>query len=837
MSNDLTLQLEINAKEEVSKTLTQVTSATKSELTKVTKTSEDTNKKIKNSYEDTGRAIKAVSNSARNELQEVKNTTKKLDDEFKKLNTSVEKVGDKFQSFGKKAMVAGTALTAFGLVNVKTAADFEQGMNNVSTLIDTNVESLDDMKKQVLQIGKSSPKAISDLTDGLYSIRSAGISAADQFKVLKGSEMLSVAGLSSTAEAVDIATSAINAFNIKAEDQNKMYDTLFKVVKFGKTNISDFAQGFGSVAGVVSSAGIELDEYSAAVAAMTTTGLKATNAHTQMSAAISSLTRSSKEQTAIFNQLGAKSFKDLVKKSGGMVNAFKKINDAVKGDEAKMVALMGSVNGYKAVMGLTNTVNGKFVETLNDMRFGSDALSEAYQKQTAGFNNQLAILRNSLQKISIDMGNSLMPVFTKIVDGVKAFSDVLDKVPQGVKSVTAIGVTSIGALIFSVGALSFATGTLMKAVNGISKGYSYLFDFVAGKKGMLFDFIGQTAKLPKTGRLLSAAFSPSGLGLKSFAKGELFGSFASDMQFLGIRRFKAFKLGITDAKDGISAFFKAIPSNSVSTLNGIKNFFVSMPANVSAGFTSALTAIQSFSMQGFITSMKAGLRSFLLFSTGVLTNPVGLAITGIAVAAILIIKYWKPISAFFKGVFNGIKDGLAPLQPTFTAIGQAIKPVVDWVKKLFTPINIEGKKAESWGYKFGQGIAWAITKVVEACKWVKNLITLGGRLGGNKNPKITEVSKPDGSHADGLTRVPYDGYIAEVHKNESILTAKEADNWRNYKANGGSNMTINYSPVITLANASPESRSELMKELEKHKKELAEMLDRYYRQRQRGAYA
>lgn len=42
----------------------------------------------------------------------------------------------------------------------------------------------------------------------------------------------------------------------------------------------------------------------------------------------------------------------------------------------------------------------------------------------------------------------------------------------------------------------------------------------------------------------------------------------------------------------------------------------------------------------------------------------------------------------------------------------------------------------------------------------------------------------DGSHANGLDRVPYDGYRAILHKNESVLTAREADLWRS----GGNGM-------------------------------------------------
>lgn len=833
--SDLRLKLEINAKNNVSKALTEVSSAAKSELTKVSKSSE----KVNQSFKRTNETIKKVSDSSKDELTKITNETKKLGDEFKKLNSSLFKVGDKFQSLGKKAMLTGGAMKGIGIANVKMAADFEQGMNNVSTLIDTNVESLDDMKKQVLQIGKSSPKAISDLTDGLYSLRSAGISASDQFKVLKGSEMLSVAGLSTTAEAVDIATSAINAFNLKGKESDRIYDMFFKVVKYGKTNISEFAQGFGATAGVVAAAKIGLDEYSASIAAMTTSGVKASIAHTQVKAAIAGLSRGSKEQTAIFNQLGAKSFSDLVVKSGGMVNAFNRINKATGGNQAKLIQLVGSVEAYNAILSLTGANNKVYLQTLKDMRYGSDSLSEAYKKQTDGLNNQISIMRNSLQKISIDMGNSLMPMFTKVVSGVQTFSNVLDKIPQSVKSTAAIGVTSVGALLFSVGALSFATGGILKSLQAVQTGYGNLLNFANGKKGVLLNFIGNTAELKGTELVLSRIWeSTQKFGYYGGGK-TIFKTLISDFTIIGKNRWKSLQLGFVSAKDGISAFFNAIPSNSANTLNGIKNFFVQMPSNATAGFSSALTAISQFSMKGFVSSMKAGLKSFMFFSTGVLTNPVGLAITGIAVGALLIVKYWKPITAFFQGTFRGIKEGLAPLHPTFTAIGQAVKPIGDWIKNLFTPINTNGEKAANWGYKFGQGIAWAITKVIEACKWVKNLLTLGGRIKfGNRGAiTLTEVNKPDGSHANGLTRVPYDGYIAEVHKNESILTAKEANEWRNYKNGSGASMTINYSPVINLQNSTNESRSELMKELEKHKRELADMLDRYYRQRNRGVYA
>lgn len=47
----------------------------------------------------------------------------------------------------------------------------------------------------------------------------------------------------------------------------------------------------------------------------------------------------------------------------------------------------------------------------------------------------------------------------------------------------------------------------------------------------------------------------------------------------------------------------------------------------------------------------------------------------------------------------------------------------------------------------------------------------------------------DGSNADGLNYVPFDGYISELHKGEAVLTAAEAAVWRAGKASGETSAT------------------------------------------------
>jgi TP901 family phage tail tape measure protein len=117
-----------------------------------------------------------------------------------------------------------------------------------------------------------------------------------------------------------------------------------------------------------------------------------------------------------------------------------------------------------------------------------------------------------------------------------------------------------------------------------------------------------------------------------------------------------------------------------------------------------------------------------------LLNPVGLAITVIALAALAILKYWQPIKAFFGGMWDGFVQGLAPLKPMFASVFGAIgdflsplKPVWDWivgamksawewVSKLFSPFKATAEElanASKYGHSFGEGLANIVVKAAE----------------------------------------------------------------------------------------------------------------------------
>ena len=110
------------------------------------------------------------------------------------------------------------------------------------------------------------------------------------------------------------------------------------------------------------------------------------------------------------------------------------------------------------------------------------------------------------------------------------------------------------------------------------------------------------------------------------------------------------------------------------------------------------------------------------FNAALLANPVGAVIAAVALAlvaaAVIVRKYWEPIKAFFRGLWEGLQEALQPikeafgevivalepLQPVLSAIGDAfgwvgdiIGKVVGWFTKLLDPVDETSRSVKQAG--------------------------------------------------------------------------------------------------------------------------------------------
>lgn len=441
----------------------------------------DGGKELKRELEEFGAAGRKAFRDLQKAAAETKGLSPGFFNSLKQAEVQLKSLGKAFDDVGKRLISTGTTLSAavtapivgIGVAAVKSFGDFEASMANVSTLVDTSTESLKAMQEQVLAIGSRVPVSLSDLTEGLYNIRSAGISAGDAMGVLEGSARLAVAGLGSTKEAVDVATSAINAFGLKGKEQQRVFGLFFDTVKAGKTTISELAQGFGSVAGTIAQAKVPLDELLASVAALTTSGLPAAQAYSQLRAAVAGLIRDSTDLDKVWKRLGVTSFSQLVQRSGGMVEAFAKIRAAVGGDDAALIKLVGSVEGYNAIVALTGRQNKSFTDTLATMRSGADLLGEAFDKQTSTINAQFQLLANQLKEVSIQFGEVLLPSVKLVVEALSAAAKSIGDLSSSSKGwVSALAgmAAAIGPVLIALGLLGRTAGFILGGIGTLIAG-------------------------------------------------------------------------------------------------------------------------------------------------------------------------------------------------------------------------------------------------------------------------------------------------------------------------------------------------------------------------------
>ena len=139
-------------------------------------------------------------------------------------------------------------------------------------------------------------------------------------------------------------------------------------------------------------------------------------------------------------------------------------------------------------------------------------------------------------------------------------------------------------------------------------------------------------------------------------------------------------------------------------------------------------------------------------------------------------------------------DSQGKLDEAMGQLGETLAPVAAGLKEVFA----EGV------YAAAGAVAWLIEKIQTAINWLKKLNERISNSeewkdftsGKPQNPLPSDVQalydsyKIDGSHAEGLYRVPYDGYVAELHRGERVLTSGEADAYNALERYGGTGRTM-----------------------------------------------
>jgi len=515
---------------------------------------------------------------------------------------------------------------------VMISVDYQKALAEVSTL--TNLSVKEFQKKYgsaVLKLSRELGASPVEVVKAMYQAISSGVAPEKAIEFLRQAGKAAIAGVTDIFTATDGLTTALNAWKAFGYSVRDISDYMFVAVKAGKTTFGEIARSIGDVAGIAPQAGIKLQEVLAAMATITTQGLTTSEAFTGIRGAIEALMNPTSQAEKWFQKLGVQIDANTLKEKGlkgtleYLMNAIKAYTDDTAEQKKILGEIFGQVEALNAVFILSGSGAKKFSEVLKEMSKSAGATDEAYKKMANTAWQAFNKLKSAVSSIAISLGSVLLPPLAEIVSGLaKAASAAValsEKFPRLTHGIILIG----GGLLAGVTAVNLFARVWMWTSGAVA---GAIYRLRAAYYGL------QTAWLALKGANIS---------------GELSG----------------WRLAIYRCTDAV------------------RRFTLSLWENVRASAAMAAGRIRSFlsGLPALLGRATAAVRSL---NIALLANPWVLIASAAAGAALLIATHWDWVKKKLLAIWNAIKAGAVWLWNAF----KRFAGIASWFMPVIGPLKI-----------------------------------------------------------------------------------------------------------------------------------------------------
>ena len=374
------------------------------------------------------------------------------------------------QSFARSAVaqLAAVAGATAGFAAMITAArDFDAAMAELSTLLSGNADELDRFASTAQRMAREFGGNASAQVRGFYQAVSAGAtSAAQATAIMDSANRVAIGGVTTVATAVDVLTTATNAYARQGLTAGDASDALFVAMRAGKTTIDELAASLGQVIPIAASLNVDFDELAGGVAALTTQGVSTSQAVTGLRAALSAVIKPSSDAALLAKQLGI-NFSAAALESEGLAGFLDELIRATGGSAEQISRLFGSVEATNAVLSLAGGGAARFASILDDMAAKAGASQEAFDRVSQSLGFRLNRVMAQFGDYALQAGQVILSVMVPALEAIARWLPTIARLAGvvGVALLTAFG----PALLMAVRNLAVAIGvTLVASIRALT---------------------------------------------------------------------------------------------------------------------------------------------------------------------------------------------------------------------------------------------------------------------------------------------------------------------------------------------------------------------------------
>lgn len=355
---------------------------------------------------------------------------------------------------------------------------FESAMAKVGTIADTAKVPLESLSSQVLQVSGDMHIGANEIAEAAYQAISAGQDTGNAVAFAGQASMLATAGFTSTTSAVDILTTALNAYGKGADEAGHVSDVLLTTQNLGKTSVDELAGSMGRVIPLAAAYNVSLENLSSGLAIMTANGIATAEASTYTKSMLNELGDTGSDVGKILQQQTGKSFAELNADGKSLGDVLQVLYDSVGGNATEFAALWRSVEAGTGALSLASTGADKFNGVLQQMQADSNLTQTAYDTMTDTMAYKLDGVKTNAQNLGAALFDA---VSGRLGEGVALAGGYLQTLSESVQQNGIAGLAQGLAAVFTdlttnVGPQLLQTGTALlgKLGDGLATGIPQL---------------------------------------------------------------------------------------------------------------------------------------------------------------------------------------------------------------------------------------------------------------------------------------------------------------------------------------------------------------------------
>ncbi len=301
--------------------------------------------------------------------------------------------------------------------SIGEAISLEIQFAEIQTISTELSKDFEGVSKSVRAVSDEFGVAAGIVAEGTYQTLSNQVAqGADAFTFLSAAADFGTAAVTKTDSAVNLLSSAINAYGFATSQAATISAKLFKTIEQGRIRGEEFANTYGRVLVLAAELGVSFDEVNASVATLTISGLKYNEAFTLINNIMLKLIRPTEAMKDEFKSMGLVSAEAGIQ-AFGLQGFLELLRKRAGGTATEMGELFGRVRAIRGALGLTGDAAKTYAKNLKLIQeVSAETILEAKMKIFATSAKQVTVeiqrLRNA---IVFDFGRGSLSAINTVI--------------------------------------------------------------------------------------------------------------------------------------------------------------------------------------------------------------------------------------------------------------------------------------------------------------------------------------------------------------------------------------------------------------------------------------